>query len=231
MKDVLRTERKFLLNLAEATALRGKLDAMLHRDAHAGLDGYSVRSLYFDTADDQDFYEKEAGIEVRRKIRLRIYSPDDRFAFLEMKQKKGTFQHKRSLKMTREDARQLIAGDYDVLLGYQEPFAAECGAKMMAQFYHPVTIVEYKRVPYVGKENQIRITLDSRIEATESCFDLFSDKLNMNPVMDPSQTVLEVKYNGFLLSYYRDILNQVDRSEISVSKYVLARQHSFRSSL
>ena len=35
--------------------------------------------------------------------------------------------------------------------------------------------------------------------------------------------VLEVKYNGFLLSYLRDLLNEVERSELSVSKYCLAR--------
>ena len=141
MKDVLRTERKFLLNHAEATALRLKLDGVLHRDAHAGPEGYSVRSLYFDTFDDQDFYEKTAGVEVRRKIRLRIYSPNDKYGFLEMKQKQGNYQHKRSLKMTRADAQRLIAGDYDVLLHYEEPFARECFSKMQIRLYLPVTIV------------------------------------------------------------------------------------------
>ena len=35
--------------------------------------------------------------------------------------------------------------------------------------------------------------------------------------------VLEVKYNGFLLSYIKDLLDLVERSELSVSKYCLGR--------
>lgn len=231
MKDVLRTERKFLLNLVEAKLLEGRLDSVLHRDSHAGINGYSVRSLYFDTAWDQDYYEKLAGTEVRRKMRLRIYSPNDANAFLEMKQKQGRYQHKRSLKISRTDAEALIDGNYNVLTHYEEPFAEECLGIMETRHYRPVTIVQYNRVPYVLKENQIRVTLDSRIEATESNFDLFSSTLNMNPVIDPFATVLEVKYNGFLLSYVQDLLNAVDKSEISVSKYFLARQNAFQTHL
>ena len=48
----------------------------------------------------------------------------------------------------------------------------------------------------------------------------------MYPVMDPCCLVLEVKYNGFLLSYIKDLLNLVERSELSVSKYCLARSVS-----
>ena len=36
--------------------------------------------------------------------------------------------------------------------------------------------------------------------------------------------VLEVKYNGFLLSYIKDLLHQVYRPELSISKYCMARR-------
>ena len=49
----------------------------------------------------------------------------------------------------------------------------------------------------------------------------------MNPVMDRSQAVLEVKYNGFLLSYIKEMLRGVDQSELSVSKYGMSRQLSY----
>ena len=90
--------------------------------------------------------------------------------------------------------------------------------------------MEYDRKAIIAKENKIRITIDSRIVSTESCFDLFSPQLNMSPVLDPYCVVLEVKYNGFLLGYLRDI-NTVDRSELSVSKYVLARQNGYQTRL
>ena len=52
---------------------------------------------------------------------------------------------------------------------------------------------------------------------------LFDPKLPLYPVFDPFNVVLEVKFDGFLLSYIRSMLNMVDKSELSVSKYCLAR--------
>ena len=53
----------------------------------------------------------------------------------------------------------------------------------------------------------------------------------MNPVLDPSCVVLEVKFNGFLLDYIRRLITPVNRSELSVSKYVLARQNGYQTKL
>jgi hypothetical protein len=75
------------------------------------------------------------------------------------------------------------------------------------------------------------VTFDKQIVSTESCFDLFSPTLNMNPVLDKFDVVLEVKYNGFLLDYIHKLLSDVDRSELSVSKYVLARQNAYQTHL
>ena len=76
MRDVLREEKKFLLNQAEALKLRNYLSNVVHTDSHNGPDGYQVRSLYFDSLSNRDFQEKEDGLELRRKLRLRVYSPD-----------------------------------------------------------------------------------------------------------------------------------------------------------
>lgn len=91
---------------------------------HNGSEGYPLRSLYFDTEYDGDFFDKESGIEVRKKLRLRLYDPTGDFAVLEMKQKQGEQQHKRFLRLIREDAQRLIRCDYSSLLWYPEPFAA-----------------------------------------------------------------------------------------------------------
>ena len=200
-------------------------------DPHNGIHGYTIRSLYFDTVYDGDFFEKQAGIELRRKIRLRCYDPRSDFAMLEMKQKQGASQLKRSLKLSRPDAIRLTQGDYSPLLSYDEPFAAECYAMMHSRCYQPKTIVEYNRKAFIAKENKIRVTFDNRIVSTESCFDIFSETLNMNPVLDPYDVVLEVKFNGFLLDYIKQLINSVDRSELSVSKYVLARQNGYSTRL
>ena len=226
MNEVLRQEKKFAINIADGAVLGGRLGAIMHADVHNGTQGYVIRSLYFDTPDDQDFYDKVDGLELRRKIRLRTYGPRSDLAIMEMKQKEGPYQRKRSLRLRREDAEQLCRGDYRPLMAYEDPFAAECYGLMHSRCYRPKAVVEYRRQAFVARENHIRITLDSRIIATESSFDLFSEHLPMYAVMDPFHMVLEVKYNGFLLSYLKDLLDRVERSELSVSKYCLARSVS-----
>ena len=226
MNEVLRQEKKYAINAADGAALRQRLGPVMLGDAHNGAQGYVIRSLYFDTPDDQDFQDKVDGLELRRKLRLRTYSPQSDFAMLEMKQKQGPYQRKRSLRLAREDAQRLCRGDYRPLQKMADPFAAECYGLMHCRCYRPRAVVEYRRQAYIARENHIRITLDSRITATESSFSLFSGQLPMYPVLDPFHMVLEVKYNGFLLSYIKDLLDLVGRPELSVSKYCLARSVS-----
>ena len=223
MNIVLREEKKFLITLLDSSRLASKLQSTLSPDEHNTANGYSVRSLYFDTLDDKDYHDKVDGFELRRKIRLRVYDAQSDFAMLEMKQKEGAFQKKRSLRLKRIDAEQLALGNSTPLLQYPDPFAAECFALIQRFVYRPKTIVEYRRQAFQAKENHIRITLDSDIIATETNLNLFDPHPNMTPVRDPFNAVLEVKFNGFLLSYIKDILQMTNRSEISVSKYCLAR--------
>lgn len=223
MNEVLRQEKKYLITAADSRKLSVRLCSVMAEDAHNGANGYRIRSLYFDTLDDEDYQEKVDGVELRRKIRLRNYDPSADFAMLEMKQKEGSYQRKRSLRLGREDAQQLILGNYAPLLGYSEPFAAECYGLMNRKCYRPKAVVEYLRKAYIAKENRIRITIDSNIIATEAHFDIFSPNLLQYPVFDPYNAVLEVKYNGFLLSYIKDLVSLANRSEFSVSKYCLSR--------
>ena len=231
MNKVLREEKKFLISIADFRRTSAKLEKVLRQDIHNGVHGYMIRSLYFDTPYDTDYFEKLAGVEIRRKIRLRIYDPKHNFAMLEMKQKQGARQLKRSLKVSRDDANELIRGNYAVLLKYSEPFAAEVYGFMKTRGYIPRTIVQYNRKAFVAKENKIRVTFDNQIVSTESCFDLFSERLNMNPVLDPYDVVLEVKFNGFILNYIQSLINCIDKSELSVSKYVLARHNAYQTHL
>lgn len=223
MREVLRTENKYLLSYTQFRVLDNRFSKVLRQDENNKGAGYKVRSLYFDTQQEQDFYEKEDGIELRRKIRLRIYDPNAEFAFLEMKQKEGANQKKRSLKVSREDGKMLTRGQYGCLLSYDNPFAAECYGLMNRKCYRPKSVVEYRRKAFVADENSTRITFDHDIVATEANFDIFSDKLMMYPVLDKYMLVMEVKYNGFMLSYIKDVVSSGGKSPLSVSKYALSR--------
>ncbi len=231
MNEVLRQEKKYFITMQDFIYLSGVLEKVMLQDEHNGALGYHIRSLYFDTPYEEDYTGKINGLELRRKIRLRNYDADAGYAMLEMKQKQGNMQKKRSLKMKREDAKQLIACNYRVLQKYEEPFAAECYAVMNTQCYRPKTVVEYRRKAFIAKENKIRITFDSNITATETNFDIFSRNLAMYPVLDLFNVVLEVKFNGFMLSYIKNLIDLSDRSSLSVSKYCLARSASLKFSL
>lgn len=224
MRNVNRTEKKYLLDIPEALKLQNQLGKVMSGDPHNGAQGYSVRSLYFDTPHERDFAEKLFGLDPRRKVRIRTYMPNHNdFALLELKQKQGDFQQKRSLTVNREETAQLILGKYDFLLERQENFAKEMFALLTINAYRPRTIVEYDRTAFIAKENKIRITFDRNIRANEFNYSLFESNLPLAPVFDPFNVVLEVKYDGFLLSYIKTILNMANKSSLSVSKYCLAR--------
>lgn len=231
LQEVLRQEKKYLLRIDAGERLYYYLSRILHEDSHNGADGYSVRSLYFDTLQDTDYYEKMAGDFCRRKIRLRIYHPDDAFAKLEIKQKEGVYQKKRSLTVSRVDADKLIRGQYEVLLSYKDDFAAECYGMMKTRGYLPKCVVEYRRKAFVGLENNTRITFDSQIRASETNYDIFDPQLLTYPVLQVWETILEVKYNQFMLSYIKNAVDKCDKSEISMSKYIMARRVTKREAM
>lgn len=221
--DVLRKEKKFVLSNVIATNLSNFCTKVLKEDRNNKDVGYSVRSLYFDTVYNNDYADKLSGDENRKKIRLRIYNADDKYAKLEMKQKQSDNQRKRSLSVSREHAKQLIEGDYSCLLEYDSPFALELYNVMNMQVYRPKCVIEYKRKAFVVSENDTRLTFDSDIRSTETNFDIFDNNLCLTPIYPEDKVVLEVKFNNFLLSYIKDIINSTEKSETSVSKYCLAR--------
>ena len=223
MNEVLRQERKYLIDQATMYRLSFELGQVMHMDSHGSSTGYIIRSLYFDSLMDRDYFEKGEGVEIRRKIRLRNYGPDCDFAMLEMKQKQGANQKKRSLRLEREEALRLSRGDLSVLLTKHSGFADECFYVMHQHAYRPKCVVTYQRKAFVAKENSTRITFDHHIMGTETSYNIFDPKINENYILDPSLAVLEVKFNGFLLGYIKKILNDVDKSETSVSKYYLGR--------
>lgn len=220
---VIRTEKKFLISLYKSIILSNKLGSLLFTDSHNGTEGYLVRSLYFDSVDDRDYYEKEDGLLMRKKIRLRVYSADDELVKLEKKEKHGDNQCKRSLNINRETANQMILGNYDELFKNPHPFAQELYYDLITGGYVPKCMVEYQRKAFIVPENDTRITIDSSIYASESSFDLFCKSFNGYPVSHCDDVILEVKYNNFLLSYVKDLLDSCHKTQVSYGKYYLGR--------
>lgn len=225
MLDVLREEKKYNISLERANYLFGKMRQVMDGDPYNGLNKYMVRSLYFDSINDDDFLEKESGNEYRKKIRLRVYDAKANKAKLEMKEKCGVNQRKRSLVISKEDALKLIDCDYSVLLGYKEELAKELYYIMVTEVYRPKCVVQYMRQAFAAAENNIRITYDSELVSNEGYFNIFDENLCVYPIAEKDEVILEVKYNNFLLSYIKDLLECVDKTETSNSKYCRARKY------
>lgn len=219
---VSRREIKFRCDLATLERLNISVGAFMAPDPHTKVDGYRVRSLYFDSLYDCDFHEARDGIEHRKKIRLRLYSPHDDKVKLELKRKENINQYKYSLTISRMDALEMISGNLDALLRYNDEEARNIHLMMVRGGYRPKCIVEYVRRAYTAEPNHIRITLDSQI-STSRDVRLFAEKIPLRPVLPCDQGVLEVKYNGFLFAHVRQLLRQCDRLPTANSKYVLSR--------
>ena len=91
---VSRFEFKYQIDFAQYASLTNILKSVLLEDKNNGINGYPIRSLYFDSYDNSDFYEKLNGQENRKKIRLRTYSPESPVVKLEIKRKIGDSQEK-----------------------------------------------------------------------------------------------------------------------------------------
>ena len=84
----LRKEIKYVVPLEKALRIRDCLDRLLARDSHCAGGAYSVRSLYFESLNNMDFADKLSGVEIRKKVRARIYDGDGSLCKLELKEKR-----------------------------------------------------------------------------------------------------------------------------------------------
>lgn len=223
--DVLRTEKKYLMPLAIAHRLAFQMKYVMQTDPYGkGNQGYQVRSVYFDSFEDLDFYEKAAGLECRKKIRLRTYSSGE-IVKLEWKQKQNAVQRKRSLMIRKEEALALLQGEYGCLKRRPEPLAQEFYAHLLTQAYRPRCLVQYDRFALIDPLNDTRITFDRNLCAHEGCFGLFSSHPPLYPVGGIAKITLEVKYNRFLPDYIKNIISPYTESQVSASKYYMARKY------
>ena len=88
-RDKFAGNKTIQMDLSNAHIYANMFSAILATDKFSKNGSYSVRSLYFDTADDRDFFDKINEQNQRRKVRLRIYAPQDQVAKLELKQKEN----------------------------------------------------------------------------------------------------------------------------------------------
>lgn len=222
--NVYRSEWKFYISLGEYHYLKGMLGSIMTPDMYMGDRGeYYIRSLYFDSVDNIDYVTKLAGIERRKKIRIRIYDTESEKAKLEIKNRFNSYMLKESLSIKREDVCGLISGDYSVLDKYDSTVAGKAKNIMAGGLYSPKTVVDYEREAFTYPEHNVRVTFDKNIRAAASDR-IYDSNLPMTPLLREPVMVLEVKYDQVLPQFIKDAISTARLLNSSVSKYCMARE-------
>jgi SPX domain protein involved in polyphosphate accumulation len=231
-EDRYRHELKYyigIVSFGDYQVLSGAFTRAMLIDPHSDEQKqYWIRSLYFDTPENDDYYEKVSGLFRRKKIRLRIYDMDQPDAKIEIKNRVRNFVFKESATLPREDAMELINGNKEVLLKSNDPTLNNVYYYMSKDLYRPVVLVDYEREAYVLPSEDIRITFDKNIRGSGVDFDLFSHAVHMTPAFDEETIVMEVKFKEFLPDWIRSILNIYMGEPHPISKYCFSRIIHFR---
>lgn len=219
---VYRHEYKYVIDATTAIKLYQDFNIFLKPDSFSSSGAYRVKSLYFDSFHNDDFYGKVAGDSTRKKIRLRIYDESDATAKLELKAKEEGLQYKSSITIPKDDVLQLCDGIFTPILSYTSEKAHTIYTMMSLGAYRPSVLIEYDRFAFIYPEFDTRITFDHHIKASETDLRLFERNNLYEPIVQ-DKVVLEVKFNQHLIGFIQDILSHYNLNQVAVSKYCNSR--------
>lgn len=217
-----RHEYKFQINVSDYCEIRSRLRVLTRVDRHAQNGEYTIRSLYFDNADDKALREKVDGVSRREKFRIRYYNDDLTFLRLEKKAKINGLCQKRSAPLNAEECGRILAGDYAFLRERPEELLVEFYTKLVGQQLRPRSVIVYDREPYVYPPGNVRVTFDKNLRTglNPSAF-LEADA----PLVHwGGGMLLEVKYDEFLPEVIKDAVGASSRRAAAFSKYAMGRQ-------
>lgn len=228
----LRHELKFFITDVQYHVLSSMLKNVLHPDPNGDENNqYHIRSLYFDTAFDDALNDKISGVANRNKYRIRIYNFSDKMIRLECKSKFRDLISKRSVRITRDLAEQLISADPTGLESTASGLVSDVYREMRTNLLHPVVIVDYLREAYLHPVEDVRITFDRQLRSGLNSIDMFNPNVPTVPPFDNEEIILEVKYNRELPVYISHILSYALRDgavQSAISKYVHCRRFEFK---
>ena len=220
-----RSEWKYQSDEVTLSKIRERVGAVLDLDSHASETGkYAIHSLYFDDHTNSCARENVDGEGIRFKYRIRYYGDSSDYIFLEKKEKKNSFCHKRSCKITPEEFWNIVEGNVEDLLWEEDrQLLKEFAVDIVTKHFEPKVIISYERIAFVELISNIRITFDTNIVASND-FDHFLDgTFTKIPVIKGNQQVLEVKFDDVLPAYVAKVIQNQPINQQSFSKYYMGR--------
>ena len=139
-----RNEWKYLISTSEKEVLNLRMKPLMKLDPHAENGGYLIRSLYFDDYWNSAYEEKESGVLMRKKYRIRIYNYSAESIKLERKKKFGSYIYKEDAPLTKDEVQKILSGEYEFLLKSPYNLCREFYIECMSNMMRPRTIVDYE---------------------------------------------------------------------------------------
>ncbi len=222
-----RHEYKYICNAMQNAVLKTRAKALMTGDFHAGADGsYRIRSLYFDDPQDRCYYENESGVGERDKYRIRIYNGDRSRITLEKKSKNRGMTRKISCRIDEALCRRLMEGGTVAPGPDMEKTQRELLTEMQLGCMRPAVIVDYIRYPFVEQNGNVRVTFDECISSSNSVRKFLEKDIDLRPVMEKGQGILEMKWDEFFPDYLKKRLELDSLRWSSFSKYYLCRRYN-----
>lgn len=216
-----RHELKYIITEEEMKILQNRLSPIMAYDKYAGDNGYSIRSLYFDDRDYSAYSDKLAGVEMRKKYRIRIYNYESRQIKLECKRKEGNYINKIAASLSVEEYEKIMSKDYGFLLQRPEKICQDFYLEVTLNGMKPVVFVDYERVPYVYEYGDVRVTFDQHVRGGLFGGDLFDATIPVFECLEPGRLIMEVKYTEFYPTLIKSLVQPAASIYTAASKYVM----------
>ncbi|MDP3740942.1 MAG: polyphosphate polymerase domain-containing protein [bacterium] len=221
-----RFEFKYFLPRHYVRQLVAALLPHMEWDPYAKAQGgfYRVNSLYFDSPDYGCFWDKEAGVADRKKLRFRYYGDKintDTPVFAEIKRKQDALTIKDRIALLAKDTHgpafertlnQLAKVDAS------NEFLQEIRWFRSRNAMRAKLLVSYDRRALVGmREKKFRVTIDENIKT--SLQSELGGKSRLTRKVYPHGVVFEVKYNNVLPAWFHRVLQTFELQRLAYSKY------------
>lgn len=224
----LRHELKYHLKFIEYQILRKKVATVLKLDSNAGPDGcYHIRSIYFDDFRNTALFEKQSGVPRRKKYRIRIYNYSNHFIKFERKNKLNQYTFKEWIRITREDADKIIAGDINFLADSESALLRDFYLDYRRNLLRPVVMVDYLREAYVHPVGNVRITFDKGLHTGLGPVVFFDHKCPTAVIREEHEIILEVKFDDVLPLHIRGLFPNTIRPRSTIGKFEICRESAF----
>lgn len=221
-----RSELKFGITYVDYQLLKMKLRHVMKLDPHAGRNGrYVIRSCYFDNFSNKVMTEKKEGFLNRDKYRVRIYNKSEAVIHLERKSKRNNQTFKSKCRMTKKEFERMRTYDVEWMQDDERSLMRDLYKDMRLYQLKPTTVVDYEREAYIYEHGNVRITFDCKVQTSVHNTDMFNHNLPMVDVLERNEVILEVKYDEYLPSVIKMLLQGIHTRHEAYSKYQLSRMY------